>query len=69
MAYDANATPTAVLRRYQIEIWNNSEVEKLGEIVANIGVLNDQAGTRKFESAAKVPRDHPRGAPPLSWRR
>lgn len=35
MAHDPNATPTQVLRRYQREIWNHGEVEKLGEIVAN----------------------------------
>jgi hypothetical protein len=35
MAHDPTATPTAVLRRYQQEIWDRGELDKLAEIVAN----------------------------------
>jgi SnoaL-like polyketide cyclase len=35
MAHDPQASPSSVLRRYQVEIWNQGEVEKLAEIVAN----------------------------------
>jgi SnoaL-like polyketide cyclase len=35
MAHDPQASPRSVLRRYQVEIWNQGEVEKLAEIVAN----------------------------------
>ena len=35
MAHDPQASPSSVLRRYQVEIWNQGEVEKLAEVVAN----------------------------------
>ncbi len=35
MAHDPRAAPSTVLRRYQMEIWNHGEVEKLAEIVAD----------------------------------
>ncbi len=35
MARNPDATPTEVLRRYQSEIWNEHDYDKIGEIVAN----------------------------------
>lgn len=35
MAHDPGADPAAVLRRYQREIWNDGDYDKLAEIVAD----------------------------------
>ncbi len=35
MTHDSHASPTTVLRRYQEEIWNRGEIDKLGEIVTD----------------------------------